>query len=90
MHGMATSCGTLGKSKMLSLLVSDPIEPQLFKIPWVVNDRSSTEEKRLIGNFIVNVSHGILVPRCVYAAKTMDGSIVGNYQSANVAQQAKT
>lgn len=89
---MATSCGTLGKSKMLSLLVSDPIEPQLVKIvnDRVVNDRSSTEEKRLIGNFIVNVSHGILVPRCVYASKTMDGSIIGNYQSANVAQQAKT
>lgn len=87
---MATSGGTLGKSEMLSLLVSDPIEPQLVKIPWVVNDRSSTEEKRLIGKFIVNVSHGILVLWCVYAFKTMDGSIVGNYQSANVPQQAKT
>lgn len=87
---MATSCGTLGKNKMLSLLVSDPIKPQLVKIPWVVNDRSSTEETRLIGKFIVNVSHGILVLRWVYASKTMNGSIVGNYQLANAVSQTKT
>lgn len=87
---MATSCGTLGKSKMLSLLVSDPIKPQLVKIPWVVNDRSSTEETRLIGKFIVNVSHGILVLRWVYASKAMDESVVGNYQLANAVSQTKT
>lgn len=60
------------------------------KFPWAVNDRSSTEETRLVGKFVVNVSHGTLLPRCVYASKTMDGNVVGNYQSANVAQQAKT
>lgn len=75
---------------MLSLLVSDPIKPQLVKIPWIVNDRSSTEETRLIGKFIVNVSHGILVLRWVYASKTMNGSIVGNYQLANAVSQTKT